>query len=224
MQIENDVVAMDGVDLDGDVDMETDIEDEEDEEEDDELEEDMVDEHEEEDEDNGKEPPTIGQGEMVYTSADDADTMVDDKPTVLPEQGQETCKHSPRPQPPAPALQPHTLVPLPRPRSPESYTLSGLEFLGLVTPEKPHPAVPTLQEAEPARNTSDVNVEQRLFGKSAGGDSLHDGPLPDVPLPDVPLQDVPLPDVPLPDVPLPDVPLPDVPLPEAGPDGSVVEE
>jgi hypothetical protein len=47
----------------------------------------VVDEDEEEDEDNGKEPRTIGQGEMVNTSADDVDTMVDDEPTVLPEQG-----------------------------------------------------------------------------------------------------------------------------------------
>jgi len=46
-----------------------------------------VDEDEEEDEDNGKEPRTIGQGEMVNTSADDVDTMGDDEPTVLPERG-----------------------------------------------------------------------------------------------------------------------------------------
>ena len=40
----------------------------------------MVDEDEEEDEDkdedNGKEPRTIGQGEMVNTLADDADTII----------------------------------------------------------------------------------------------------------------------------------------------------
>jgi len=88
-----------------------------------------------------------------------------------------------------------------------------------VTPQKPRPAAPTLQEAEAARNTLDVDVEQQLLGELAGGDSL-----PDVPLPDVLLPDVSLPDVPLPDVPLPDVPLPDVPLPEARPDGSVGEE
>jgi hypothetical protein len=179
----------------------------------------VVDEDEEEDEDNGKEPRTIGQGEMVNTSADDVDTMVDDEPTVLPEQGQEMREHTPRPQPPAPAPRPQTPEPPPRPRTPETHTLSGLEFLGLVTPQKPRPAAPTLREAEAAGNTSDVDVEQQLLGESAGGDSL-----PDVPLPDVPLPDVPLPDVPLPDVPLPDVPLPDVPLPEARPDGSVGEE
>jgi hypothetical protein len=81
-------------------------------------------------------------------------------------------------------------------------------------PHKPRPAAPTLREAEAAGNTSDVDVEQPLLGKSSGSDSLRDGPLPYVPLPDVPL----------PDVPLPDVPRPDVPLPEARQDGSVGEE
>jgi hypothetical protein len=54
-----------------------------------EVEEDDEDEEEEKDEDDGKEPRTIGQREMVNTSADDADTMVNDEPTVLPAQGQE---------------------------------------------------------------------------------------------------------------------------------------
>jgi hypothetical protein len=61
------------------------------------------DEEEEEDEDNGKEPRTIGQGEMVKASAGDAHSMVDNKPAVLPEQGQQMREHTPRPQPPAPA-------------------------------------------------------------------------------------------------------------------------
>jgi len=49
---------------------------------------------------------------MVNTSGDDADTLVDDEPTVLPEhgqemeQGQEMREHTPRPQPPAPAPRP----------------------------------------------------------------------------------------------------------------------
>jgi len=138
-------------------------------------------------------------------------------------------EHTPRPQPPAPAPPPQTPEPPPQPRTPETHTLSGLEFFGLVTPQKPRPAARTLREDEAAGNTSDVDVEQQLLGESAGGDGLPDGPLPDVPLPDVPLPDVPFPDVPLPDVPLPnvplpDVPLPDVPLPEARPDGSVGEE
>jgi hypothetical protein len=110
-----------------------------------------------------------------------------------------------------------------------THTLSGLEFLGLVLPQKPRPAVPTVRVDEAARNTSDVDVEQHLLSESAGcyglpDVALQDVHLPDIPLPDVPLQDVPPPDVTLPDVPLPDVPPPDVPLPEARPDGSVGEE
>jgi hypothetical protein len=66
------------------------------------------DEEEDEDEDNGKEPRTIGQGEMVNPSADNANTMVHDQPTVLPEQGQEMREQTPRPQPPAPAPWPQT--------------------------------------------------------------------------------------------------------------------
>jgi len=95
-------------------------------------------------------------------------------------------------------------VPPPQPPTLETHTLSGLEFLGLVNPQKPRPAAPTLREAEAAGNPSDVDVEQQLLGESAGGNSLPDGSLPDVPLPDVLLPNVPLPDVPLPDIPLPD--------------------
>jgi len=223
------VDAPDGVDIEGDVDMEWDGDDREDQEEEDEREEEVVDEDEEEDEDNGKEPWTIGQGEMVNSSAHDVDTMVDNERTVLPEQGQEMREHTPRPQPPASAPRPQTPEPPPQPRTPETHTLSALEFLGLVTPQKPHPATPTLLEAEAAGNTSDIDVEQQPLAESAGGDGLPDGHLPDVPLPDVPLYDVPLPNVPLPNVPLPNVPLPnvplpDVPLPEALPDSSVGEE
>jgi hypothetical protein len=90
--MEDDVDAPEGVELDGDVDMERDSDDEveEDEQEDDEEEED-------EDEGDGKEPRTIGQGEMVNTFVHDVDTMVEDQPVVLPEQGQEMCDHTPRP-------------------------------------------------------------------------------------------------------------------------------
>jgi hypothetical protein len=192
MRMEDDVDAPDGVDLDGDMDMERDGDDEEEDEE--EEDEEKEDEEEDKDEDDGKEPRTIGQGEMVNTSADDVDTMVDDQPIVLPEQCQEMREHTPRPQPPAPAPRPQTPDPGPRPRTPETHPLSGLEHLGLVTPQKPRPAVPTQREAEAAGNTSDVDVDQQLLIESAGGDSL------------------------------PDVPLPDVPLPEARPDGSVGEE
>jgi hypothetical protein len=113
MCMEDDVDAPDGVDLDGNVDMQRDGEDEENEEEEDEKEEDdkavevVVD----EDEDNGKEPWTTGQGELANTSADDDDNMVDNQPTVLPEQGQEMHQHTPRPQPPEPDAWPQTLQP-----------------------------------------------------------------------------------------------------------------
>jgi hypothetical protein len=210
MRMEHDVDEPDGVDLCGDVDMKREGDDEV---EDDEQEED----EEDEDEDDGKEPRTICQGDMVNTSADDGDTIVDDQPIVLPEQGQEM--QQPRPQPPAPAPWSQTPEPCPPPQTPDTHPLSGLGHLGLVTLQIPRPAVPTLQEAEAASNTSDVDVNEELLIESAGGDSLSYVPLPDVPLPDVPL-----PDVPLPDVTLPDVPLTDFPLPEARLAGSVGEE
>jgi len=178
-----------------------------------EMEEEDEDEEEDKDEDNGKEPRTIGQGEMVNTLTDNADTMVDVEPTVLPEPGREMREHSPRPQPPGPSPCPKSLDHPLWPQTPETHTLSGLEFLGLLMPQKPCPAAPTLPEAETAGNTSDIDVEQQLVGESPGGDSLPDVPLLDVPLPDVPRPNVPLPNVPLPNVPLPNVPLPDVPLP-----------
>jgi hypothetical protein len=151
----------------------------------------------------------IGQGEMVNTLSDDLDTMVDDEPTMLSEQGQEIREHTPRRLHPAPAPRGLTLEPAPPPRTPETHTLSGLDFLGHVTPPKSPPAAPTLREAEAAGNTSAVDVEQQLLGDSGGGDGVPDGHLRDVPLADVPLADVPLPDVPFADVPLPDVTLPE---------------
>jgi len=102
--MEDDMDAPDGVDLDGDVDMERDGDDDEEEDEEEvgeekedeeEVEEEHDDEEEDKDEHDGKEPQTIGQGELVNTSGDDADTMVDDEATVLPEQGQERRKHTP---------------------------------------------------------------------------------------------------------------------------------
>ena len=128
-----------GVDLDGDEDMERDggneeeeLEEEEHAEEEDEEEEDEE-EEEEEDEDEGKEPHMIGQGEMVNTLADDADTMVDDQPIMLPGHGQEMGDHTPQPQPPSPAPWPQTPEPHPQPWTPETHPVGGLEVLGLVT-------------------------------------------------------------------------------------------
>jgi hypothetical protein len=202
MRMQDDVDGPDGVDLYSDVDMETDGDDDEEkdeEKEDEEVveEEDEV-EEEDQDEDDGKEPRMLGQGEMLNTSADDVDTMVDDQPIVLPEHGQEIREHTPLPQPPAPAPRPHTPECHPRPPTPEPHPLSGLEHLGLVTSQKPCPVVRTLREAEAAGNTSDVDadvdVDQQLLIESAGGDSL------------------------------PNVPLANVTLPEACPDGSVGEQ
>jgi hypothetical protein len=106
MHVEDVADVLHGVDLDSDVNIERDRdndeeedEEEEDEEKEDEQEVEEEDEQEEEekDEDDGKEPRTIGQGEMVHTSADDANTMVDNEPTVLPQQGQEIRKLTPWP-------------------------------------------------------------------------------------------------------------------------------
>jgi len=130
---------------------------------------------------------------MVNLSADDIDTMVDNRPTVLPQRGQEFREHTLRWQPPAPATRPQSPEPRRRPRTPETHPLGGLEFWGLVTLQKPQAAVPTLREAEAAGNTSDMDVDQQLLGQSPGGDSLPDALLPDIPLPDIPLPDVPLP-------------------------------
>jgi len=179
MRMEDDVDAPDGVDLDGDVDMERDSHNEVEE---DELEEDG---EKDEDEYDGKEPPMIGQGNMVNTLADDVDTMVDDQPILLSEQCQLMRDHTLWPQPPAPASQPETLEPHQLPRTPENYPLSGLDHLWLVTPPKPSLAVPTLRQAVAARNTLDVDLDQRLLIKSAFGDSLSHVPLTNVPFSDV---------------------------------------
>jgi len=146
MRMENDVDAPDGVDIHCDVDMGWDGGNDEDEdaEEEDQEKEEVENDDKDEDEDDGKEPRTIGQGEVVNSSADDVDTIVDDQPTVLPAQRKEMCEHTSRPQLPAPAPRPITLEPCPRPRTHVTHPLSGLEFLGYVTPQRPHPAAPTL--------------------------------------------------------------------------------
>ena len=210
MHTEDAVNALYGVDLDGDVDMDNDSEaEEEDEEEEDEEEEDEEkdedeeededkkedeDDEEDEDEDDGKQPQTVGQEEMVNMSADDVDTMVDNQPIVLSEQGHKMHEHDAWPQPLAPAPQPQPPECGQQPRTAESNPLSGPQILGFVTPQNLHPAVPTARGAEPAGNTSDVRVDQQLLGGPAGDDSL------------------------------PDVPVRNVLLPEAPPDGSVGEE
>jgi hypothetical protein len=77
------------------------------------VEEEDEDEEEDNDDNDGKKPRKIGHGEMVNISADDADTMLDVELSVLPEQGQQTPKHSPRPQPLALSARPQTPQPPP---------------------------------------------------------------------------------------------------------------
>jgi hypothetical protein len=57
--------------------------------------------------------------------------------------------------------------------------LNGLDNLVFVKRQKPRPAVPTLHEAEAARITSDVDVDQQLFSNTERGISLQDVCLPD---------------------------------------------
>jgi len=176
-----------GVDLASDGDMKRDGEDEEEEDEEEEDEEEEEEEDVDEDDDDGKEPWTIGQGEMVNTSPDNADTMVDDEPTVLPGQRQEMCKYIPWPQPLAPTPRQQTPAPRSLPHTPETHLLRVLEHLGLVRPQKPCAAARTLREAEAAGNTTHLDMDQQLLGESAGGNSLSHVGLPDVPHPDIPL-------------------------------------
>jgi len=82
MCMENDVDALDGVELDGDVDMARDSDDEEEEDEEEENEEEEnEDEDEDEDEDDGKEPRTIGQGEIDKSFVDHVDATVHNQPS-----------------------------------------------------------------------------------------------------------------------------------------------
>ena len=68
---------------------------------------------EEKEEDDGKEPWTIGEREMVNTSADYVDTIEDDQPIILPEQGEEMCEYTPPIHPLAPTPWRTTLDPRP---------------------------------------------------------------------------------------------------------------
>jgi len=166
MRMEDDVDALYSVDLYSDVDMARhgDNEKEEEKYEDDvgEKDEDEEDEdkEEDEDEDDGKEPQTIDLGDMVNTSAYDVDTMSDNQPIMLPEQGQERCKSTPQPQPPVTTPQTQTLDPHRWPRYPETHLLSGLLSVGPVMRQDPRPQVPPLRDADAAGNSSDVDVAQ----------------------------------------------------------------
>ncbi|KAF8538641.1 hypothetical protein BDD12DRAFT_805955 [Trichophaea hybrida] len=122
MPMEGDVDTPGGTDLDDYVDMEV------------KKEEDMV--EEDKDEDDGKETRTIGQGEMVYISAEDVDTMVDDRAIVIPEQGKEMIQIRPRPRPPVPTPLPDIPDPGAPPPTPETHHLSRLEHIWLMWAQK----------------------------------------------------------------------------------------
>jgi len=126
---------------------------------------------------------------MVNTLADNVDTIVDNQPTVQSETSQKIGEHTPGPQPPVAAPRTQSLEPRPRPHTPVTHPLSGLEFLGFVSPLRIYPMVPTQQEAEAAGNTSDVDVDQQLLRESAVGDSVPVVPLPDVAILDVHLSE-----------------------------------
>jgi len=166
-------------------DVEEEDEEEEDEEEEgeEEEEEEEEDENEEEDkdEDDGKEPRTIGQGEMVNSLADDVDDMSDNQPIMLPEQGHGMREDTLWPHPLAPAPLRHSPEPRPRPWTPETHPLGGLDHLALVTPQKPRWAVPTVREDETSRTSSDVDVDQQLVDETADANNLPDVRLTDAP-------------------------------------------
>ena len=175
----NDVDALYGVDLEGNVAMEIDghnnksedekkAEDQEQKIENNEGEE----QEENENEDDAKVPRTSGQRDMVNSAAIHIYTVTDDQPIMVAEQGQEMHTHTPWPQPPASAPRLQTPKPLTQPQSPETDHLSGLQVLWLVMLQKPHPAIPTLHEAEVAGNTTDDDPGHQLLSESAGGNSL----------------------------------------------------
>jgi len=120
---------------------------------------------------------------MVNILANNADTKVDDQAIVLPDHGQEIREHTPRPQPLAPA--PWTKSPdtPTRPRTLEIHRFCGLENIELGIPQKTRPAVPTVQEAETAGTTSNVDMDHQLLIESACGDNRSNLPLPNVHLP-----------------------------------------
>jgi hypothetical protein len=112
----------DSVDLDGDGDMEINSHDDDEEnaevqdvEQEDENEEENEDKEEDENEDDHNKPLTFIQGEMIHTSANTVDTLLDNQPIVLPEQVQEIWEHTPSAQPPVTALWLQTPEPRKRP-------------------------------------------------------------------------------------------------------------
>jgi hypothetical protein len=160
IRIEDEVDAPDGIELDCDVDMDRDGDNEVQE-----VEYKYDEEEEDENEDDGIEPGTIGQEEVVNTSHEVVDSMVDAQRMVLHEQKQEMREYTTWPQPPALSPPPQTLEPRPRPQTPETHPLSRLAHLGCMTQQNPCTAVRTLGETEAAGTTADVDVNQQLLIK-----------------------------------------------------------
>lgn len=128
MHMDNTRDAQYGVDLNDDVDIQMDSDNEEEEsgEEDDEKDEDE-DEEKDGDEHNGKEPQMIAQGGMVNTLADDADSMLNTQPIILPKRGPGMSDCTPQLEPLAPTPWPETPEPRPPPQTPVTPPHSGLE-------------------------------------------------------------------------------------------------
>jgi hypothetical protein len=104
LHFEDDGVAPHSIDLPCDVNMDTNfVTDYEEEKEEEEEQEEDVDKEKDVNEDDGKEPQTIGQGEMVNSSADAVDTSIDYQPGMIHKQGEEMCVHTPWPDPLLPA-------------------------------------------------------------------------------------------------------------------------
>jgi hypothetical protein len=104
LHLEDDGEAPHSIDLPGDVNMETNfVTDYEEEEEEEEEQEEDVDKETDVNEDVGKEPQTIGQEEMVNSSADAVDTTIDYQPVIIRKQGEEMCEHTPWQEPLLPA-------------------------------------------------------------------------------------------------------------------------
>lgn len=108
---------------------------------------------------------------------------------MLLEQSHVIREATPWPQHPAAVPQSQTQEHGRSPRTLETLLLGKLEHLALLTPRNPPSVVPTLREAEHAANISDLDVDQQMFGKSAGADSV-----PEVPLSDVRVRNPPLPE------------------------------
>jgi len=136
MRMQDNVDATEGINSDSDVDIERNHDDYEvaDEEEENEESEDADEEHadteEDEDEDAAIEPPIIIQGEMVNTSVNGVDTMVDSQPIMLAEQGRKMREHTPSQEPQETATLPPALEPFPQSRTPYTCPLRCLEHFG----------------------------------------------------------------------------------------------